>query len=178
MIKDRVQRKRYLRKSPKTSIADFDFGRWDNFMPFMSSFIDFGRRRSLNLVGVAHGSERAIGHRDTLGNVQLDLCPSLLFGGVDIGLLFEFCFGTGLDGIAVSIVPDNGGDLGISGLVFLSREPVHSDHVSPRMSAPMVEMKGRKSSLRVKGKCGGEGTRGAYLVTSYIFGISPGSRSA
>lgn len=27
MIKDRVQRKRYLRKSPNTWTADFDFGR-------------------------------------------------------------------------------------------------------------------------------------------------------
>ena len=73
-------------------------------------------------------------------NVQLDLCPSLLLCGVDDGLLFRL--GTGFDGIAVSIVPDYGGDFGISGLVLLSWEAGLRDHVSPRVSAPTKVSKG------------------------------------
>jgi hypothetical protein len=75
--------------------------------------------------------ERSIGHRDASRDVQLDLCPSLFLGRVDDGLVLCLC--TGFDGIAVSIVPNNGGDLGVSCLVFLSRESALRDHVSPRI---------------------------------------------
>lgn len=65
-------------------------------------------------------------------DVQFDLYPSLFLSGVDGGLLLSFR--TGFDGIAVSIVPYNCGDLGIPCLVFLSGEPALRDNVSPRVS--------------------------------------------
>ena len=60
------------------------------------------------------------GYRGERKHSQLDLYPSLFLGRIDVGLFFRLC--TGLDGISVSIVPYYGGDLGISGLVLLSRE--------------------------------------------------------
>ena len=125
--------------------------------------------------------ERSIGHRDASRDVQLDLCPSLFLGRVDDGLFLRFC--TSFDRIAMSIIPNNGGDLKTSRLVLLSGKPILRDNVSTRVStatdgSKMGVRNGWRTSLRVTKKCGGGGTRGAYLVTSYIFGISPGSKTA
>ena len=53
-------------------------------------------------------------------DLQLDLYPFLFLGRVDVVLFFGL--GPSFDGMAVSIIPDYGGDLWISGLVLLSRE--------------------------------------------------------
>ena len=118
-------------------------------------------------------------------HLQFDFGPSLFFCGVYVGLFFRFR--TGLYSIAVPIIPDYGWNLGVSGLVFLSGKPVTDNHVSPRVSIRDVCVQtnggeercdGEQASLRVKVKCGGEETCDAHRVTSYIFGISPGSKSA
>jgi len=124
-------------------------------MPFMSSFIDFGRRRSLKLS--VHSGEQVIGYRDGSRGVQLDLCPflflgqvgdGLFLGCVDDGLFLRLC--TKLDRIAVSIIQDCGGDLTTSRLVLLSGKPAVRDDVSTRVSAPMD---GNKTGVR-KGREG------------------------
>ena len=79
-------------------------------------------------------TERYGGCRDASRDVQLDLYPSLFLGRVDGGQLLRL--GTGFDNIALSIVPDGGGDLGVSSLEPLSREPVLHDRDSPRVSIP------------------------------------------
>jgi len=89
-------------------------------MSFMSSFIDFGCRRNLKL---ACSNERCIGYRDAPRDVQFDLRPSLFPGRVDSGPLLRL--GTGFDNITVSIVPNDSGDLGVSGLAVLR------DHGNP-----------------------------------------------
>ena len=73
--------------------------------------------------------------RDGGKHLQLDLYPSLLFGRGDVGLFFSL--GASLDGIPVSVIPDYGGDLGVPGLVLLSREAAMWNHVSPRVSTGM-----------------------------------------
>ena len=62
------------------------------------------------------------GYREVSRDLQLDLSPSLFLGGINAGQFLRF--GTGLDKIPVSIVPDYGGDLGIYGLTRLSGKPV------------------------------------------------------
>ena len=65
-------------------------------------------------------------------DLQFDFGPSLFFCGVDVGLFFRFR--TGLYSIAVPIIPDNGWNLGVSGLVLLSGKPVTDNQVSARVS--------------------------------------------
>ena len=93
----------------------------------MLNFIDFGRRRSLKL---GHTITTRAGARRR-GDLQLDLYPFMFLGSVDVVLFFSL--GAMLDGIAVSVVPDYGGDLWISGLVLLPGETGMWDHVSPRV---------------------------------------------
>jgi hypothetical protein len=71
-------------------------------------------------------------HGYGLKDLQLDLYPTLFLGRVDVGLFFSL--GTSLDGITVSIIPNYGGDLRISGLVLLPGETAVCGHVSARVS--------------------------------------------
>lgn len=73
-------------------------------------------------------------YREGHEHLQLDLYPSLFLGRADVVLFFGLC--TSLDGVSVSIIPDYGGDLGVPGLVLLSREAAMCNHVSPRVSTP------------------------------------------
>ena len=117
MMKERVQRKRYERKSPKTSTAVFPWGSGARRMPFIFSFIDFGRRRSLNLLAC---ERRKSENNRKSWHAQLGLRPVLVLRQGDRrGIL---CLCACSFQLSVLVIVHDGGYLGVARDMFLSRE--------------------------------------------------------
>ena len=109
---------RYRRKSAKTSIADFPWGRGGILLATRTWSLDWvlGRRWGLNLI---FQSEKPMGKEGRCSALPFCFCPLTVFG-----IIFDAianCLSTSRTNISVLIIVNDGWDLGISANFLLGR---------------------------------------------------------